>query len=746
MPTTRSLTLALVLMLTPALAEAAPRANAPAASAPAKRPAQPPVPANSRPTPAAKPTKPVPEHRHAASPRRDATVKTAVDPGTHTPRTRTVDPGTRTPRPAKAIDTGIRTPRPTPGNAVDPGTRTPRTNPVDNGTRTSRSTAVDTGARTPRPTAGAAVDTGTRTPRAATPAQPREPASPRTNTDAAPAAHTPSNNETHPSRSGTSSAPSNDEARPARSDTDSAPSDDEAHPAPSDTAAHKPDSDAAPAPKSTKPRDPVAPTLDEPTAPSRAQDAAADAAAPRAASPRPTRDAAPVESNKPVPEDSPAPALANKRPPSASPETARTPRPATAVQAAPTKPRATKPAHLHPQREPLLARHPAASCSLDPLEAVGLRQHERTRDSLREFYWSDMARFFETTFDESEPTPRQADDPAFLPASDVIATLPSAARSGLQALASARTVDRLSGRNWTKINKLLAGLAPADVAALLRADSPTLRAHVWTWMATTKTGGCHLGHVDVDFLEAAVADRSVAVEHGDDLVYRSLGDYALEARARLATLDPARFDSFLTRLTAATEVDPLVRATAHGVLLRRARWDVLDTGLRDPSPSVRAATASAAIEMNQGKLEARLVEHAASDPIDLVTEQIVGGLLGVHDPHNHGRPQLRGLLATTKDERLTAAVARWRGRGDALAPLPVPAHPLKFSSAPVPKDTPSRPAPKDTPMTPRPYGASVSGHVPAEPSSQTPAPQPARIPTLQDSEDDDSVRMPPLRP
>jgi hypothetical protein len=67
---------------------------------------------------------------------------------------------------------------------------------------------------------------------------------------------------------------------------------------------------------------------------------------------------------------------------------------------------------------------------------------------------------------------------------------------------------------------------------------PTLRAYVWTWLATTKTGGCHLGHLDLDFIEAAVADRSVAVEHGDDLVYRSLGDYALAARARLATLDP----------------------------------------------------------------------------------------------------------------------------------------------------------------------------------------------------------------
>jgi hypothetical protein len=356
-----------------------------------------------------------------------------------------------------------------------------------------------------------------------------------------------------------------------------------------------------------------------------------------------------------------------------------------------------------------------------------------------------MARFFETTFDASEPTPRQADDPAFLPAADVIGTLPAAVRGQLNALATARTVDRLSGRNWTKIHKLLSSLSPADVAALLRADAPTLRAHVWTWMSTTRTGGCHLGHVDLDFLEAAVADRSIAVEHGDDLVYRSLGDYALEARARLATLDPVRFDGFLTRLTAASEVDPLVRATAHGILLRRAHWDTLDPGLRDPSASVRAATASAAIEMNRDKLEARLVEHAASDPADLVTEQIVGALLGVHDPHTHGKPQLRGLLATTKDERLTAAVARWRGRGDALAPLPVPVRALKFTANPVPKDSSTAP-PMARPQQP-------SGASPAAAAAFHAREQQARTPPAEEVDDDiildddpTTIRVPPLRP
>ena len=335
---------------------------------------------------------------------------------------------------------------------------------------------------------------------------------------------------------------------------------------------------------------------------------------------------------------------------------------------------------LRPRREPLLARHPAATCALDPLAAVGLRQHGRTRESLREFYWSDMARFFETAVDLAEPAPQQAQDPAFLASEQVLRDLPAAVRAPLATIAAARVVDRLGEREFAKVSKLLASLGPAQVASLLRVDAPTLRAYVWTWLATTKTGGCHLGHLDLDFIEAAVGDRSVAVEHGDDLVYRSLGDYALAARARIATLDPTRFDSFLVRLTAATEIDPLVRATAHGILLRRAHQDSQATGLRDPSPSVRAATAAAAIEMNRDRVEPTLLEHAAADPADLVTELIVGALLGVFDPHNHGRPQPRGLVADARDERLAAAVARWRGRGDPLEPLPAPHRPLRFAA------------------------------------------------------------------
>lgn len=363
---------------------------------------------------------------------------------------------------------------------------------------------------------------------------------------------------------------------------------------------------------------------------------------------------------------------------------------------------------LRPRRDPLLARHPAATCTLDPLAAVGPRQHGRARESLREFYWSDMARFFETAADMAEPVPQQVADPAFVATEQVLRDLPPAVRGPLATIAGARVVDRLGEREFGKVSKLLASLAPAQVASLLRADAPTLRAYVWSWLATTRTGGCHLGHLDLDFIEAAVADRSVAVEHGDDLVYRSLGDHALAARARLATLDAPRFDAFLVRLTTAGEVDPLVRATAHGVLLRRGHWDTLATGLRDASPSVRAATAAGAIEMNRDRVEPTMLEHAAGDPADLVTELIVGALLGVYDPHNQGRPVLRGPLASAKDERLAAAVARWRGRGDPLEPLPAPHRPLRFG-APVHVEPVAVAAARPEPVP----STSLAAHVPA---------------------------------
>ncbi len=428
---------------------------------------------------------------------------------------------------------------------------------------------------------------------------------------------------------------------------------------------------------------------------------------------------------------------ATPAPPAGKARSARTraTNPAPAVPEASRKPEPRAGARpLRPRREPLLARHPAASCALDPLESVGLHPHDRARESLREFYWSDMARFFESSLDLAEPAPTQIVDPAFLPTDAVLRDLPAAVRGPLGAVATARVIDRLGEREFNKVSKLLASLGPAQVASLLRADAPTLRGYVWTWLATTKSGGCHLGHLDLDFIEAAVGDRSVAVEHGDDLVYRSLGDYALAARARLANLDPQRFDAFLGRLSGLGEIDPLVRATAHGMLLRRAHWDTLELGLRDPSPPVRAAPALGALEMNRDKVEGAIVEHAASDPADLVTELIVGALLGTPDSQTRSRAQTRGPLAGTRDDRLAAAVTRWSGRGDPLEPLPNPQRPLRFGPGPVLPDMAKAPAQAE-PAKPSPAVAQPTPVPTDSPAEPVPTDSPAE-PVPADSEPD----------
>ncbi len=362
--------------------------------------------------------------------------------------------------------------------------------------------------------------------------------------------------------------------------------------------------------------------------------------------------------------------LAVAAPVSAKPPKNRQNTASTTAEAAPV--RAPKVEPLRPQREPLLARSPAATCTPQPLEVAALEHHARTRESLREFYWSNMAKFFDDAPEDAEPTPRQVTDTSFVATATILSEFPEAVRRPLQAIAAARLVDRLDDRVFAKISRLLASLRPQHVARLLQADAPTLRAYVWTWLATTKAGGCQLGHLDLGFVEAAVGDRSVAVEHGDDLVFRALGDYALAARVRLAGADPARFDQFLARVATAAEVDPLVRATASAMLQRRSPTDLHTQGLADPSPPVRAATALATLDRHRDRVVPELLEHAAHDPDDLVTEAIVAAVLGLG----------RGPLTTTKDPRLAAAVGHLRGRLDPLTPLPSPRAPLTFAATP----------------------------------------------------------------
>ncbi|MCY1069608.1 hypothetical protein OV090_33005 [Nannocystis sp. RBIL2] len=358
-------------------------------------------------------------------------------------------------------------------------------------------------------------------------------------------------------------------------------------------------------------------------------------------------------------------------------------------------------------------RPTAASSCAAGLGAAPALQFDRTRASLREFSWADMAYFFETAADEAEPEPRQVAREGSLRADEAI-RLAGLPRRPLEAVAQAQAVDLLTERELVRIDKALSGASPAAIATLLRADSPTLRAHVWTWLATTPAGACTLVKLDGREVEAAIRDRSVAVEHGEDLVFRPLGDYALQARSRLAAADPQAYDNLLRSLAMDTGIDGRVRAVIAGLRVRRGHADSIEAGLRDPVAAIRGATASAAIDRDRPRYEGRVLDHAADDPADLVTELIVGELLGGPD----GTPQ--GELAQRRDERVMAALARWKGRGDPMAPLPVPSQPLRFQ---VQKKMEAAPAPAPAPMI---------AATPVEPAAPVEAPAPAPVKTVEE--------------
>ncbi|PCC67541.1 hypothetical protein SAMN02745121_02177 [Nannocystis exedens] len=398
-------------------------------------------------------------------------------------------------------------------------------------------------------------------------------------------------------------------------------------------------------------------------------------------------------------------------------------------------------------------RPTAASSCAAGLGAAPAQQFDRTRATLREFSWADMAYFFETAADEAEPEPRQVAREGTLPADEAI-RLSGLPRRPLEAVAQAQAVDLLTERELVRIDKALSGASPAAIATLLRADSPTLRAHVWTWLATTPAGACSLVKLDGREVEAAIRDRSVAVEHGEDLVFRPLGDYALQARSRLAAADPQAYDNLLRALAADPGIDARVRAVVAGLRVRRGHADSIEAGLRDAVAAIRGATAAAAIDRDRPRYEGRMLDHAADDPADLVTELIVGELLGGPD----GTPQ--GELAQRRDERVMAAVARWKGRGDPMSPLPVPSQPLRFPTqkkmesapafapAPVLAATPAAPAPAPEPPAPAQAKPAVEEPVEApRPLASTPArrePEPQAGPQLPSVLDDPSETS--LRP
>ncbi len=365
----------------------------------------------------------------------------------------------------------------------------------------------------------------------------------------------------------------------------------------------------------------------------------------------------------------------------------------------------------------LLAMAPrmaAASTTCDRSLALGNQTAvallDRAGEDLRGFAWHATAQLIEAhsqAADGSIPRPIQDDfanlPGGFAPTEQVLDQVDLADKAVLEELASAPHIDLVGKETLWKLDHTLARATPEQIQTLLRADSPNLRAFLWIWLTRTRRGGCILTHFDPAAIEAAVFERSLVVELGNELLMRPVSLYALAARMRLIAGKPGSLDHFLHQL-AATELHatrgrlhPLVKASAHAILIRRGLLDQVDVGLRAPEPPVRAAVGLSLLESDPDLHEATVLNLAASDPVDLVTEALVEKVLRIRgvlkNPEAVGDeiPLLTGGLAETSDPRLLEAVARWFGHGDPLAPLPPPqARPEAASTEPSkPAQTPA---------------------------------------------------------
>lgn len=297
--------------------------------------------------------------------------------------------------------------------------------------------------------------------------------------------------------------------------------------------------------------------------------------------------------------------------------------------------------------------------------------------ALSEIAWAEMAAFLGAAAVGAEPS--ASEDPATstgeLPLAALSEGLPRQAREALAAIAERGVVDRLSDEGQRLRERALRRLGPDAIADLLRAADPTLRATTWWWLATSREGGCMLAGVDPALLEAAINDRSEVVEHGDDLVFRRVGDYALAAALRRLAEDPAASERLLLDLAlgeGAREPGPRTRALALGVLLRRGEPDEIAPWLGDPEPALRLAAALAALDRDPGRWQAPLLELAANDPDDTLTQVLVDTILDRAE--GSARPRSRVPLAepTMAAPRLAEARRRWQGEADTSLPLPPP--------------------------------------------------------------------------
>lgn len=292
--------------------------------------------------------------------------------------------------------------------------------------------------------------------------------------------------------------------------------------------------------------------------------------------------------------------------------------------------------------------------------------------SLREFAWAEMADFFATAQPGKEPGPREdsKSTSAAVRLEEALLEVPAARREAIRALAQESVVDRLSIDARRRRHRALRGLPFAAISALLEADDPSVRANTWLWLATPSHGTCALRKLEQARLATALDDLSEVVESGDDLILQRVGDYALLAYLRRLSGDARATDALLIELADDDDgrmLPPRMRAFAAALLVRRAHFDRIGGGLLSDTPETRLAVAVAALESDQARWQPAVLELAADDNNDLVTQGIVDAIL---DRNEHAAIP-KELIAN--NARLAEATLRWQGEGDPRRALPVAA-------------------------------------------------------------------------
>jgi hypothetical protein len=312
----------------------------------------------------------------------------------------------------------------------------------------------------------------------------------------------------------------------------------------------------------------------------------------------------------------------------------------------------------------------SASARCTPTNADIVGQYRATEASLRELAWTEMASFFAAADLGEEPTPRE--DPATTTAglrfAEALLELPPRRRAALEELATNATVDRL-GDAQKRRERAFRGLSATALSALLDADDPTIRANAWWWLATSPRAACVAVKIERARFAIALGDLSRVVESGEDLVFRRVADYALAAFLRRLADDPTATDRLLRSIVDAAEgppEPPHLRAVAAALLVRRGDAPI-EAWLEADDPALRLAVALAALDSDRARWQERLVEVAAADGDDLVSQGIVDAILD----RSGKRSPAPASLRDPGHPRLAEAVLRWEGEGDPRLPLPM---------------------------------------------------------------------------